>query len=64
MSIKKVDSKVDFIQEEHNVLDFWKKIKFLTRGVYVMKGNHHGASLMGQLQQIILWEFIMHGAEL
>ena len=25
MSIKKVNNKVDFIHEEHNVLDFWKK---------------------------------------
>ena len=25
MSIKKVDNKVDFISEEHRVLDFWKK---------------------------------------
>jgi hypothetical protein len=25
MSIKKVDNKIDFISEEHGVLDFWKK---------------------------------------
>ena len=25
MSIKKVNTKVDFIKSEHDVLDFWKK---------------------------------------
>ena len=31
MSIKKVNNKVDFIQEEHNVLDFWKKNKIFDK---------------------------------
>ena len=31
MSIKKVDNKVDFIQEEHSVLDFWKKNKIFDK---------------------------------
>ena len=31
MSIKKVNNKVDFIQEEHNILDFWKKNKIFDK---------------------------------
>ena len=39
MSIKKVNNKVDFIQEEHNVLDFWKKNKIFDKRRLSNKGK-------------------------
>ena len=39
MSIKKVNNKVDFVQGEHHILDFWKKNKIFDKRRKKNKGN-------------------------
>ena len=39
MSIKKVDNKIDFISEEHSVLDFWKKNQIFEKRRELNLGN-------------------------
>ena len=33
MSVKKVDNKVDFISEEHKILDFWKENNLINTSI-------------------------------
>ena len=61
MSIKKVNNKVNFIQKEHQILDFWKENKIFDKRRKKIKVIPHGVLSMDQLLQTTPWVYIMLG---
>ena len=49
MSIKKVDNKIDFISEEHRVLDFWKKNQIFEKRREQNLGNEKWSFIDGPI---------------
>jgi len=47
MSIKKIDTRVDFIAEEHDVLAFWKENDTFEKRRKLNKASLNGVLLMG-----------------
>ena len=63
MSIKKENPKVDFVKNEHEILDYWSKNKTFEKLVKKTPTVQNGAFLMDLSLLIILWAFIMLGEE-
>ena len=58
---KKVNTKIDFIKSEHDVLDFWKENLIFEKRRELNKGKKNGALSTAQLPLTIQWVFIMLG---
>ena len=63
MSIKKENPKVDFVKNEHEILDYWSKNKTFEKLVEKNSNGPKWSFLDGPITLIILWAFIMLGEE-
>ena len=61
--MKKVDADFNFIEMEHNILNFWEKEQCFKKLQEKNKDGKPFRFLDGPIQLIILWEYIMHGEE-
>ena len=63
MAIKKIISSVDFISQEHEILEFWEKENISINDGSLIRENQSGVLLMVQLPLITLWVSTMLGEE-
>ena len=49
MSIKKVDTKIDFISAEHNILEFWEKNKIFNKRRALNEGKKNWSFIDGPI---------------